>query len=80
MLGIFCGRVATSGVRAVRDTKIVTAALEGLSGAYGLSCAFLVRSLDLTRTVYPPELRAARCTAFTRVRHSAAARLALIGI
>ena len=33
MLGIFCGRVATSGVRAVRDTKIVTAALEGLSGA-----------------------------------------------
>ena len=32
MLGIFCGRVATSGVRAVRDTKIVTAALEGLSG------------------------------------------------
>jgi len=32
-LGIFAGRAMTSGVRAVRDTKIVTAALEGLSGA-----------------------------------------------
>jgi len=32
-LGIFGGRAMTSGVRAVRDTKIVTAALEGLSGA-----------------------------------------------
>ena len=33
VLGIFGGRAMTSGVRAVRDTKIVTAALEGLSGA-----------------------------------------------
>jgi len=33
LVGILGGRIMSSGVRAVRDTKIVTAALEGLSGA-----------------------------------------------